>query len=627
MVNEFPLQTSFLKDKSVFLTGGTGFVGKAILELLVRDHYPHIDTIFCLVRGRKGQTVQDRLINDVLTNKLFNVVRDKLGPLRFRELVESKMVAIEGDISLPGLGISDADRDVLRKKLNVVIHCAATVDFNERLDRSLTLNTLGTMQILDLCDECESMDGFVHVSTAYVNSNRNESVIHERVYPMVFGDPTELVGRIRGMDLPAIEEFTKKILTVYPNTYTFTKSLAENMVVERAESMRMREMTLGRTAWSLSIVRPTVVTSTAVDPVPGWVDGVSAANGIAMYIGLGVMDSTPGPRESVLDLVPVDYLANVVLRACAAFHPPGVNFTLALADPTRKVRTLEQELPIDPNEEVYPTIYHAASSAINPVSWNEFGNGVVSSWNKLPPLKKQVFPPAFHKYDTDAEYSAMLHLKQQFKFSTVAMLISLSDPKRGEKLKGQKKKLNFLYHCFTHFMTRAWEFKSTAVYRMEERQRGSQSIMSSHFGTNGLRDMPWSMYIDFFIYGMYYFVLNESNVIRPQILAEGWECVLHQRPSLVCNDEPEYVTPANPWVIANAHELRSNFIHDSAVQACLTQVNEDAARAKQVLVKELIRGERLLGGWKASTSCKPGWHQESKAFTSTAAKSSSYATW
>ncbi|KAI0230058.1 hypothetical protein L0F63_002402 [Massospora cicadina] len=587
MGREFPLQTSFLKGKCIFLTGGTGFVGKAILELLIRDHHPHVGHIYCLVRGRKGQKVQDRLVGDVLTNKLFNVVRDRLGPLKFRDEVESKLTAIEGDISLPGLGISVKDRELLKSKLNVVIHCAATVDFNERLDRSLTLNTLGTMQLLDLCDECVGMDGFVHVSTAYVNSNRHENVIYERVYPMVFGDPTELVARIRKMDLPEIAEFTKEITAVYPNTYTFTKSLAENMILERAEAMRLRELATSRPAWSLAIVRPTVVTSTAADPVPGWVDGVSAANGIALYIGLGVMDSTPGPRGSVLDLVPVDYLANVVMRACAAFRPPGVRFTLALADPTRKVRSLTEELPIDPHEEVYPAIYHAASSAINPVTWDQFGTGVVASWAKLPKLRKQVFPPAFQKYSSDMEYSAMLHLKQQFKFTTVAMLLAIGDPTRGERLRSLRKKLDFLYHCFTHFMTRAWSFQAASVIRVEERQR-ALSVVSSRLDSAGLKAMPWEGYLDFFIYGMYYFVLNESQSIRPPRVAQG-------RPSLTC-DEVAYVTPANPWLVANAHQLRSKFIHDDAVQACLSEIDSEPARAKQRLLSEVILGERILGG-------------------------------
>jgi FlaA1/EpsC-like NDP-sugar epimerase len=52
----------FYAGRSVFITGGSGFVGKQIVEKLLRS-CPEIDTIYLLMRAKKGQNVQQRLNN------------------------------------------------------------------------------------------------------------------------------------------------------------------------------------------------------------------------------------------------------------------------------------------------------------------------------------------------------------------------------------------------------------------------------------------------------------------------------------------------------------------------------------------------------------------------------------
>ncbi|KAJ9066465.1 hypothetical protein DSO57_1009214 [Entomophthora muscae] len=141
------MQSSFLQGKSVLITGVTGFVGKKILETLLRDHYKHINTVFCLVRPTKKQSAQERL-HEVIDNQSFDILRDQVGPEAF-----SRVVAIEGDIAMPGLGVSKADANLLHANLNLVIHSAATVDFNMPVKDALQINTLGTMELLRLCEK------------------------------------------------------------------------------------------------------------------------------------------------------------------------------------------------------------------------------------------------------------------------------------------------------------------------------------------------------------------------------------------------------------------------------------------------------------------------------------------
>jgi len=51
---------SFYKDKNIFLTGGSGFVGVSYIEKVLRS-MPDVGNIFVLLRPRKGQGILERL--------------------------------------------------------------------------------------------------------------------------------------------------------------------------------------------------------------------------------------------------------------------------------------------------------------------------------------------------------------------------------------------------------------------------------------------------------------------------------------------------------------------------------------------------------------------------------------
>ena len=52
--------SEFYKDKSIFITGSTGFLGKCLIEKLLRSCF-HLQRIYLLVRAKKGKTAQERL--------------------------------------------------------------------------------------------------------------------------------------------------------------------------------------------------------------------------------------------------------------------------------------------------------------------------------------------------------------------------------------------------------------------------------------------------------------------------------------------------------------------------------------------------------------------------------------
>lgn len=60
----------FYRGKSVFVTGGTGFVGKAFIEKILRS-CPEVGDIYLLCRRKTGLDVQsriDKLLNGPVSN-------------------------------------------------------------------------------------------------------------------------------------------------------------------------------------------------------------------------------------------------------------------------------------------------------------------------------------------------------------------------------------------------------------------------------------------------------------------------------------------------------------------------------------------------------------------------------
>jgi len=142
-------------------------------------------------------------------------------------------VPVAGDCELPDLGISAEDRKLLENEVQIVIHSAATVRFDEPLKVALDINTRGTLLMVQLAKEMPRLEAFVHVSTAFSNCmNRH---INEAYYPGNLTISFDKILALRDMlsnDL--IDNMTPALLGQFPNTYAFTKALAEQVVQREA---------------------------------------------------------------------------------------------------------------------------------------------------------------------------------------------------------------------------------------------------------------------------------------------------------------------------------------------------------------------------------------------------------
>ncbi|KAG5666417.1 hypothetical protein PVAND_014446 [Polypedilum vanderplanki] len=236
----------FYSGKNIFITGGTGFLGKAIVEKLLRS-CPEIDRIYLLARAKKNKTASER-IQEITDAPLFDVIRAK-NPEIFK-----KISLLEGDIIKENLGLSDNDLKIFYEKVNVIIHSAATISFNEPLKIAVNTNLQPIKELIKLARKTKRLDCLIHISTIYTNWFERD--IREKIYKPKY-DPNEIIEMSKTL---TDEELNKISLMGHANTYTFTKSLAEYLLSQEGHDL------------PAVIFRPSVVTTTLKEPFPGWID-------------------------------------------------------------------------------------------------------------------------------------------------------------------------------------------------------------------------------------------------------------------------------------------------------------------------------------------------------------------
>lgn len=163
----------FYDGANIFITGGTGFLGKVVVEKLLRS-CPGINRIYLMMRPKNLGNLSQR-IEDYKHQSVFDRIRIECPS------VLQKLRIVPGEIDSTGLGISQENEERLHDRVNIVLHIAAMVKFNARLSEAAKLNTLGTLRVLEFCTRMRHLKSVVHVSTAFCNSNVT-GVLEERVY-------------------------------------------------------------------------------------------------------------------------------------------------------------------------------------------------------------------------------------------------------------------------------------------------------------------------------------------------------------------------------------------------------------------------------------------------------------
>ncbi|TQE11371.1 hypothetical protein C1H46_002934 [Malus baccata] len=108
----------YLQNKTILVTGATGFLAMGILPLL-----------------------------NFARKELFRVLKEKLGP-DFDSFISEKVVAIPGDVTSENLGVKEFQlREEMCNEIQIILNFAATTNFDERYDVALDVNTFGVLNV------------------------------------------------------------------------------------------------------------------------------------------------------------------------------------------------------------------------------------------------------------------------------------------------------------------------------------------------------------------------------------------------------------------------------------------------------------------------------------------------
>lgn len=288
-----PTIPEFFAGRDVFITGGTGFMGKILVEKLLFS-CPDIGRLFLLLRQKKKSSVQAR-IDELVALPVFDRLRAS------NPKVLNKIIAVAGDVTQLELGLTEADRHLMRE-VSVVFHSAASVRFDDPLHEAVLMNTRGTRELLRFAETLPLLKVVVHVSTTYCNPHIR--TIYEKVYPANADWRATIELAETKPDL--LDQMTLKYTNFEPNTYTFTKGLAEQVVNEYSERL------------PVVIFRPSIVICAMEEPIPGWVDNFNGPVGLLIACGLGIMRTSYGDPDVVSDFTPVDTSIRALI--VAAWH-------------------------------------------------------------------------------------------------------------------------------------------------------------------------------------------------------------------------------------------------------------------------------------------------------------------
>ena len=195
---------------------------------------------------------------------------------------------VEGDITLPNLGISDSS---ILSQVTRIFHFAAVYDLSVTENLARLVNVDGTKNILDFAKQCKSLERLDYVSTCYVSGR----------YP----------GRYFETDLEKNQTFN--------NFYESTKFEAECLV--------KAEMNAGLNA---TIYRPAIVVGNSNTGSTQKFDGpYFVMQWLLRQPKIAFLPSLPHPERYKINVVPSNFVLDALTHLAETQDSIGKTFQLA----------------------------------------------------------------------------------------------------------------------------------------------------------------------------------------------------------------------------------------------------------------------------------------------------------
>lgn len=345
-----------LAGKHVLLIGVTGFIGKVWLANTLLD-LPEIGRIYLLVRRQRATTALQRFEKIVEESPVFEPLHQRYGD-DFPRFMGDRIEVVEGDVSQPGLGVDPETTARLGRTLDLIVNSSGLTDFNPDLRDALAVNVDSVIHLLDFLRRSDHA-ALLHLSTCYVAGARDgrvSEVLPENYTPChapgfdaqqecqalrklvaeaeARSESPEVTEELRRQALEkstaapdlsgqALENQIRKNRVRWlrtwlseagmrrarelgwPNTYTFTKSLAESLIRKLGPDL------------PVALVRPSIVETSVEKPFCGWNEGINTSAALSYLLGT-YFRQLPSNERKCLDLIPVDVVCRGMTLIAAA---------------------------------------------------------------------------------------------------------------------------------------------------------------------------------------------------------------------------------------------------------------------------------------------------------------------
>uniref|UniRef100_A0A0E0KPD4 Fatty acyl-CoA reductase n=1 Tax=Oryza punctata TaxID=4537 RepID=A0A0E0KPD4_ORYPU len=311
------------RDKTVLITGSTGFLGKMLVEKILRVQ-PEVRKLYLLVRAPDATAAEERVLTEVVGKGLFDVLREKYGA-GFQSFMKEKIYAVPGDVMHENFGLGSCEILQLSQEVDIIVNGAATTNFMERYDVALATNAVGVLHLCQFAKQCDKLKTLLHVSTAYVAGEQAGQLLEKPLqigralrqdYQLDIEAELQLVDKIKSKlrikcsSDNKLEKTTMRKLGLkramhfgWPNTYVLTKALGEMLLQQ-----------LGRDL-PVVIIRPSMITSTFQDPMPGWIEETRTIDVIFVAYNDQTLPCFIFDGSVIFDLIPGDMVINAMMAA------------------------------------------------------------------------------------------------------------------------------------------------------------------------------------------------------------------------------------------------------------------------------------------------------------------------
>jgi fatty acyl-CoA reductase len=151
------------------------------------------------------------------------------------------------------------------------------------------------------------------------------------------------------------------------------------------------------------LIRPSIISGAMKEPRLGWTDTISAAGGLSLVGGIGIVNWIHGHRDNIADLIPVDVVSNMIIAATAV-HANNKSLR----------------------------IVHTASSHRMPLTWGKFRD-YTFEYLKHHPYDMQVFKPDVHFIPDDRMFKGLFFVKNQLPVKVMEVVAKIPGISAGFK--------------------------------------------------------------------------------------------------------------------------------------------------------------------------------------------------